>query len=43
MRYVGLSAEHFNRTLTEEQLSEYSSKGIIVQFLFLAHEISLQD
>lgn len=41
MRYVGFSAEHFNSTLTEEQLSEYSRNGIIIQFLFLAHEISL--
>lgn len=40
MRLVGLSEEHFNSNLTEEQLSEYSSKGIIIKFLFLAHEIS---
>lgn len=38
MRCVGLSLEHFNKTLTEEELSEYSRNGIIIQFLFLAHE-----
>lgn len=41
MRYIGLSEEHFNSPLSEEKLSDYSNKGIIIQFLFLAHEISL--
>lgn len=43
MRYIGLSEEHFNRTLTEQELLEYSSKGIIIQFLFLAHEFPRLD
>ena len=39
MRSIGLSAESYRSTLDEDKLSELSSRGIIIQFVFAADEL----